>query len=71
MEIRPKYEYAVTSADDSPQLVTELMAKWAAAGWELVSGSVCTLPTVSPALPDAEVWHTRYITYWRRPTVKA
>jgi hypothetical protein len=66
----PKYEYRVSSADDDQTEVNKVMAQWAEAGWELVSGSVThwvageyTRGVLKP------VGHFRFVMYWRRSIV--
>jgi len=54
------YEYRIAMADDNAEQVNELMAAWADAGWELVSGSASAWITGHDPL------HTRFVMYWRK-----
>jgi hypothetical protein len=54
-----KWEYRVSCVDDFPKQVDQNMAKWVAAGWELVSGGVASFT-------EAGIIHIRFVQYWRR-----
>ncbi len=64
-----KYEYLVFAKDDNLEEVNKHVQALADMGWELVSG--CASPWVASESPSEglnpmNVWHTKYVTYWRR-----
>ena len=60
-----QYEYRLSVADDSVSKVNELMAKYAAEGWELVNGTTSVYRTGDSLTRGL---HYRYTQYWRRET---
>jgi hypothetical protein len=64
MDTTTVYEYRVDTVDDNTGMVDTEMAKWAAAGWELVSGSSSSWVNGDMT---RNIWHTRYVMYWRKP----
>lgn len=72
MSSAARFEYRLVTVNDDTTAVNNHMNAWAEAGWELVSGGASGWAAVGP--PDrvgvaTQVWHTRYILYWRKPIV--
>lgn len=67
MENEPKYEYRVSSVDDSTAQADKNMKQWADAGWELVSGSAASWASRKAGYVEETTWHTQYVMYWRKP----
>lgn len=70
MENTAKYEYLVFAKDDNLEEVNKHVQALADMGWEMVSG--CASPWVASESPSEglnpmNMWHTKYVTYWRRP----
>jgi hypothetical protein len=65
VEIGTKYEYRVSTIDDSPVKVDIEMKYWADNGWELVSGAASSW--VSGSEHTQALWHTKFVMYWRKP----
>jgi hypothetical protein len=57
-----KFEYKAWFVTDDINKVNELMAQWAEAGWELVSGGMTTYSTGA----SHQTVHFQYTQYWRR-----
>ena len=60
----PMYMYSVHSVDNSQKAVDEAMMTYAAAGWELVSGSAHAWPETD--YNYKRIWNTTYVMYWRK-----
>lgn len=69
MTTETKYEYHVLVKDDNLEEVNRHVQGMADQGWEMVSGAATSWLGQSSQFPDtlATEWHTRYVTYWRRP----
>ncbi len=71
MENVTQYDYRVSWVDDDTEAVNATMREWADLGWELVSGSTsCWVRdelVSGRSTPREDVWHTRFVMYWRKP----
>lgn len=69
MTTETKYEYHVLTKDDDLEELHRHVQGMADQGWEMVSGAATSWVGESSEWPNANVnvWHTKYVTYWRRP----
>jgi hypothetical protein len=67
MENTAKYEYRVSTIDDSPVKVDIEMKYWAENGWELVSGGASSWASRDSGYSSQTTWHTKFVMYWRKP----
>jgi hypothetical protein len=72
MTAEATYEYLVFAKDDNLEEVNKHVQALADVGWEMVSGAATSWLGQSSEWPSTNinVWHTKYVTYWRRPRLE-